>query len=157
MRLSALLVVPLALAAAAALAQNSATAPATPPPAPGAKPETPIVVLPSPPPAPPAPANEVTAAPDANETVISPPQPQVPSEPMTISPDAEYPNGFADPEDPFANDAATAAREGGDFNWGLLGLLGLFGLIPLIRKSGGTRTIYVDRDDPRRVIREEEQ
>ena len=40
---------------------------------------------------------------------------------------------------------------------GLLGLLGLLGLIPLFRRGGNTtRTVYVDRDDPRRVLREEE-
>ena len=76
---------------------------------------------------------------------------------MTISPDAAYPNGFADPEDPFGNDMSLADHgEGGGFPWGLLGLLGLLGLIPLFRKSGRTtRTVYVDRDDPTRVIREE--
>lgn len=145
-----------ALAATGASAQNGAfPAPAGQnAPAPKTEPSAPVVIAPPPPV---APANEVTAAPVANDTVVAPPQQQVPAEPVTISPDAEYPNGFADPEDPFANDAATAAREDSGFDWGLLGLLGLLGLIPLFRKGGRTRTIYVDRDDPARVIREEER
>ena len=122
-------------------------------PAPKAEAPAPVVIAPPPPV---ITSNEATA-PAATETAPAPAQSQVPSEPVTISPDAEYPNGFADPEDPFANDAATAAREESGFDWGLLGLLGLLGLIPLFRKGGRTRTIYVDRDDPRRVIREEEQ
>ena len=48
-------------------------------------------------------------------------------------------------------------RDGGGFDWGLLGLLGLLGLIPLFRRAGRTtRTIYVDGNAPGRVIREEE-
>ena len=75
---------------------------------------------------------------------------------MTIDPDAAYPNGFADPPDPFANDMSQAQRENRGFPWGLLGLLGLLGLIPLFRRRGGTtRTVYVDRSDPKRVLREE--
>ncbi|GAA4828652.1 hypothetical protein GCM10023232_29120 [Sphingosinicella ginsenosidimutans] len=143
------------LAASAGSAQNNVTpAPAgQPAPAPKAEAPAPVVIAPPPPV---VTSNEATT-PAAAETTPAPAQSQVPSEPVTISPDAEYPNGFADPEDPFANDAATAAREESGFDWGLLGLLGLLGLIPLFRKGGRTRTIYVDRDDPRRVIREEEQ
>ncbi|MGE0180119.1 MAG: hypothetical protein AB7O91_09915 [Sphingomonas sp.] len=76
---------------------------------------------------------------------------------MTINPDAAYPNGFADPVDPFANDLSQVRQQRG-FPWGLLGLLGLLGLIPLFRRSGSrtTRTVYVDRDDPKRVLREEQ-
>ena len=49
-----------------------------------------------------------------------------------------------------------AQRHGDGFPWGLLGLLGLLGLIPLFRRSDRlVRTVYVDRDEPRRVIREE--
>jgi hypothetical protein len=75
---------------------------------------------------------------------------------VTIDPDAAYPNGFADPPDPFANDLSQAQRESRGFPWGLLGLLGLLGLIPLFRRRGGkTRTVYVDSQDPKRVLREE--
>jgi len=84
------------------------------------------------------------------------PQTQAPPPPVTISPDAAYPNGFADPADPFGNDMSFARQTGGGFPWGLLGLLGLLGLIPLFRRSDRlVRTVYVDRDEPRRVIREE--
>ena len=76
-------------------------------------------------------------------------------EPVTIDPDAAYPNGFADPPDPFANELADRQRQAPGFPWGLLGLLGLFGLIPLFRRGGKTRTVYVDRNDPKRVLREE--
>ena len=74
---------------------------------------------------------------------------------MTINPDAAYPNSFADPVDPFGNVAQPPQR--GGFPWGLLGLLGLLGLVPLFRRPSGrtTRTVYVDRDDPKRVLREE--
>jgi hypothetical protein len=76
---------------------------------------------------------------------------------VTIDPDAAYPNGFADPADPFANELADQQRrQGSGFPWGLLGLLGLLGLVPLFRRGGGkTRTVYVDRNDPKRVLREE--
>ncbi len=97
-------------------------------------------------------------APPAPEPVeIAPPEPEPEPAPLTISPDAAYPNGFADPADPFGNDLSLADHgESGGFDWGLLGLFGLLGLIPLFRKSGRTtRTVYVDRDDPKRVIREE--
>ena len=75
-------------------------------------------------------------------------------QPVTISPDAAYPNGFADPADPFANEMRAYNDQQGGFDWGLLGLLGLLGLIPLIRGNGRVRTVYVERDDePRRVVR----
>jgi hypothetical protein len=74
---------------------------------------------------------------------------------MPIDPDAAYPNGFADPPDPFANEIADARRERSGFPWGMLGLLGLLGLVPLFRRGGKTRTVYVDRNDPKRVLREE--
>jgi hypothetical protein len=73
-----------------------------------------------------------------------------------IQPDVAYPNGFADPADPFANDMALSYRQREGFPWGLLGLLGLLGLIPLIRGNGRVRTVYVERDEePRRVVRRE--
>lgn len=149
----------LALAGAAvpAAAQNNAaaqpapvqTAPASPQAAPQPAPaQTPPVVV--------IPADQAPAAPN---TVEAAPEPAAPApEPMTISPDAAYPNGFADPDDPFGNDLSLARRdEGGGFAWGLLGLLGLLGLIPLFRRKGGrtVRTVYVDSNDPKRVIREE--
>ena len=84
--------------------------------------------------------------------VVQPAPQPVPQQPVAISPDAAYPNGFADPADPFANEARAYNDQEG-FDWGLLGLLGLLGLIPLIRGSG-PRTIYVERDEPRRVVRE---
>ena len=112
----------------------------------------------------PAPATTSTAPP-ATTTVpvtIEPAQPIVvaavqppPPPPIAIQPDVAYPNGFADPADPFANDMALANRNRQGFPWGLLGLLGLLGLIPMIRGNGRVRTVYVERDDvPRRVLRE---
>ena len=151
--LSALLV---ALAAPAA-GQNSTTPPAGTPP--GTRPPA---TNPPPPAAPPATAPPVTVVvpveppPVENQVVVREPAPP-PPEPVTIDPDAAYPNGFADPADPFGNDLSLARRDAGGFDWGLLGLLGLFGLIPLFRRATRTtRTVYVDRDEPRRVIREEE-
>lgn len=143
------------LVTAPALAQNTTAPPASPPPSTvtpvpppttGTTPLPPGPVTPAPE-TPPAPSNTVTAAP-------APPPAPAP-EPVTINPDAAYPNGFADPVDPFAN-IAQQPQQGG-FPWGLLGLLGLLGLIPLFRRQSGrtTHTVYVDRDDPKRVIREE--
>jgi hypothetical protein len=129
-----------------AFAQNStAPAPSANPPA---KAETPAAT-------PPAAAVPVTVQPvEAPPTVVvqQPVQP-APQQPVTITPDASYPNGFADPADPFANQASAYNDNQGGFDWGLLGLLGLLGLIPLIR-GNGPRTIYVERDEPRRVVRE---
>jgi len=142
------------LLALPAIAQNSAApepVPVAPPPAPGTAP-------------PPATAPQPTTPPPVTEVVEPAPAPVVVEEreparePVTISPDVAYPNGFADPADPFGNDLSLARQEqGGGFDWGLLGLLGLLGLIPLFRRGGGrtTRTVYVDRDDPKRVLREE--
>lgn len=151
-----------ALAPSALAAQNNAApaAPASPPatpPAPAPAPSGPGVQPGAQPPV-------ITIPPDQAPPPVEPaepaPEPRTPEpEPMTISPDAAYPNGFADPEDPFGNDLSLARQqgEGGGFNWGLVGLLGLLGLIPLFRKGGSrtTRTVYVDRSDPKRVIREE--
>jgi len=141
------------------IAQNGAapapqtSAPASPapgtippsPPQPGATP--PVVTIPP---------EAAPAAPVPVETAPAP-TPAAPA-PVTISPDAAYPNGFADPEDPFGNDLSLARQnEGGGFPWGLLGLLGLFGLLPLFRRQRKTtRTVYVDSKDPQRVIREEQ-
>jgi outer membrane biosynthesis protein TonB len=125
--------------------------------------EPPVVA--APPPTKTEPAPPTTTPPTTTEEPVTeepaeapvvvreaPPEP----EPMTIDPDAAYPNGFADPADPFGNDLSLARQQESGFPWGLLGLLGLLGLIPLFRQSGRTtRTVYVDRDDPRRVIREE--
>jgi hypothetical protein len=86
--------------------------------------------------------------------IVAPPVQTAPP-PVTIQPDVAYPNGFADPADPFANDLALSYRQREGFPWGLLGLLGLLGLIPLIRGNGRVRTVYVERDEaPRRVVRE---
>ena len=135
-----------ALAAASASAQNSAEPPVvvSPPPA-----ETPA---PPPPPPPPPPAStDVAPAPGVVVPQSAPPPP----EPVTISPDVAYPNGFADPADPFANDMSLAYRQESGFDWGLLGLLGLLGLIPLFRDRGGTvhRRRVEYEDEPRRVVR----
>lgn len=145
----------LGLLAAPAGAQNSA---AEPPivtlPAPPAKTETPPVTTTTPPATAPvdvAPTDNGAAP--AAETVVVPQAAPAPAEPVTIDPDAAYPNGFADPADPFANDmSAVAGNQGGGFDWGLLGLLGLLGLIPLFRDRGARRVVYVEReDDPRRA------
>jgi len=144
--------IPIALAlglalAAPAAAQNSSAEPpaggteATPPKAePAPPPETTTTV-------------PVTVAP-AQPVIVAPPVQTAPP-PVTIQPDVAYPNGFADPADPFANDLALSYRQREGFPWGLLGLLGLLGLIPLIRGNGRVRTVYVERDEaPRRVVRE---
>ena len=144
--------------AAPAAAQNTAS-------------EPPVVAAPPPTksePAPPTPAPPASTTPAPSDTPVAPapvvvvPQTSTappPMEPVTINPDAAYPNGFADPNDPFANDMSLAYREDRGFDWGLLGLLGLLGLIPLFRQRGGyARTVYVERDDeaaPRRVVRKE--
>ena len=134
----------LAIAAVPAAAQNT-TDPAAPPP--------PAEVPAPPPPAPPPPPPPAEPAP-----VVVVPSAQPPAR-VTIDPDAAYPNGFADPADPFGNDMSLAYRRDEGFPWGLLGLLGLLGLVPLLRERGRvTRTVYVERDDrapPGRVIREE--
>jgi hypothetical protein len=91
----------------------------------------------------------------AQPVVAPPPVQAVPQQPVMIQPDVAYPNGFADPNDPFANDTALADRNRQGFPWGLIGLLGLLGLIPLFRGKERVRTVYVERDDtPRRVVRE---
>jgi len=110
----------------------------------------------------PAPATTTPPPPTTVPVTIEPIQPIVvapvqptPPQPITIQPDVAYPNGFADPADPFANDMALANRNRQGFPWGLLGLLGLLGLIPLVRGNGRVRTVYVERDEPpRRVVRE---
>ncbi len=145
--------------AAPAAAQNSQAEPpvvAAPPPVARTKVDPPTTAPPpttgAPAPAEPAPAPAAPA-----ETVVVVPQPTTPSvEPMTIDPDAAYPEGFADPADPFANDMSLSYREQrSGFDWGLLGLLGLLGLIPLFRQRRDGRTVYVERDeeDGRRVVR----
>jgi hypothetical protein len=93
------------------------------------------------------------------ETVVVVPQPQTaPMEPVTIDPDAAYPEGFADPADPFGNEMSPAYRREQGFDWGLLGLLGLLGLIPIFLGRRERRIVHVDRDEaPRRVVRREEE
>jgi hypothetical protein len=132
---------------APAAAQNTAepTVLTPPPPATG---ETPPPTT--------APPSKTEPAEPAPPSVVVVPQAPPPIEPVTIDPDVAYPNGFADPADPFANDMSLSYREQRGFDWGLLGLLGLFGLVPLFRRGGRfVRTVYVDRDEPKRVIREE--
>jgi len=153
--MNGLRLIPTALAlimAMPAAAQNSSSEPAatgtatTPPKTEPAPPATtaPPAVTPVP----------VTVAP-AQPVIVAPPVQTAPP-PVTIQPDVAYPNGFADPADPFANDLALSYRQREGFPWGLLGLLGLLGLIPLIRGNGRVRTVYVERDDePRRVVRRE--
>lgn len=150
MRLNSLAIaLVLIVAAAPSAAQNTTDPPVvTAPPPTKTEPAPPTT-------APPTTTEPVTEEPAETPVVVreTPPAP----EPVTIDPDAAYPNGFADPADPFGNDLSLARQEPSGFPWGLLGLLGLFGLVPLFRRSGHTtRTVYVDRDDPRRVLREEE-
>jgi cellulose synthase operon protein B len=139
----------LALAAPAG-AQNSTEPPAaaTPP-----KAEPPASTTT----APPATTPPVTVEPIQPVIVQPVPAPAPPPPPMTIQPDVAYPNGFADPAAPFANDMALTYQQRESRPWGLLGLLGLLGLIPWIRGNGRVRTVYVERDDgePRRVVRRE--
>jgi hypothetical protein len=152
MRLALFLLIPAGLAAAPAAAQNSSGAAAPPP-----------VTAPPPATAAPAPATTAPPATQPAETVqpaetpptvvVQPVTQPPPQQPVTIQPDAQYPNGFADPADPFANDAGAYNDSRSGFDWGLLGLLGLLGLFPLIR-GNGPRTIYVEREEPRRAVRE---
>ena len=145
---------------APATAQNSAADPPvakTPPPTETAPPPRErdtgtTTTSPSPPPASSEPVERTVRVP---EPVLVPVPQTVPMEPVTISPDAAYPNGFADPADPFGNEMSLSYREQeSGFDWGLLGLLGLLGLIPLFRDRGGSRMVYVERDEePRRVVR----
>ena len=147
----------IALSAPAA-AQNSAGDPAvvkTPPPtdtSPPPRERDTGTTTTSPPPTPSEPVERTVRVP---EPIVVPVPQTVPMEPVTISPDAAYPNGFADPADPFGNEMSLSYREQeSGFDWGLLGLLGLLGLIPLFRERGGSRTVYVERDEePRRVVR----
>jgi hypothetical protein len=148
------------LAAAAALAlalAGPATAQNSTEPAPA--PSSTTKVEPAPPiePAPPSSSSTVTVEP-AQPVVVTPQVQTAPPPPpvTTIQPDVAYPNGFADPADPFANDVALSYRQREGFPWGLLGLLGLLGLVPLFRDAR-RRTVYVERDDeaPRRVVRRE--
>lgn len=140
-------VVPLAallFAALPAAAQN--TSASAPGPAPKAEP--------APVPSATAPTGNVVAPAQPEPQVAPSPTPQQPSmQTLPIQPDAQYPNGFQDPADPFANEYQAYREEQQGFPWGLLGLLGLLGLIPLIR-GNGARTVYVERDEPRRVLRE---
>ncbi len=143
-----------AIAAPAAAQNGSASAPPpvtatppkdAPPPSAGTPPSTTL------------PPETVQPAEPAPVVVRPAPQP-APMQPVTISPDAAYPNGFADPDDPFANEMRAYSDQQSGFDWGLLGLLGLLGLIPLVRGAGNgrVRTVYVERDDePRRVVRRE--
>jgi len=139
------------IAAAPAAAQNATASPAAPPAT--VAPPPPGPVTPSPIAPPPTPAEN--DAPPQNVTAATPAPAPPPPAPVEINPDAAYPNGFADPIDPAATNLQDAPSES-RFPWGLLGLLGLFGLIPLFRRGGRvSRTVYVDRDDPKRVLREE--
>ena len=150
MRLKSLAIALVLIATAAPVAaQNSIEPVVAPPPPTKAEPAPPTTAPPTTTPEP----TETEPTPDVVVVRETPPAP----EPVTIDPDAAYPNGFADPADPFGNDLSLARRDEGGFPWGLLGLLGLLGLIPLFRRAGHmtTRTVYVDRDDPKRVIREE--
>ncbi|HEV2816399.1 MAG TPA: hypothetical protein VGW40_04150 [Allosphingosinicella sp.] len=152
--MNGLRLIPTALALALAIpaaAQNSSAEP------PGTTTATPPKTEPAPPATTPPAATTpvpVTVEP-AQPIIVAPPVQQAPP-PVTIQPDVAYPNGFADPADPFANDLALSYRQREGFPWGLLGLLGLLGLIPLIRGNGRVRTVYVERDEePRRVVRRE--
>jgi len=136
----------LAVPTAAQNVSAEASPPGAPPPPAKADPPPVVVVPASPPVALPETQNVVEAAPEPEPRAAPPP-------PVTIQPDAAYPNGFADPADPFANDIAAYDQRESGFPWGLLGLLGLFGLIPLFR-GGRVRTVYVE-EEPRRVVKRE--
>jgi hypothetical protein len=138
--------------AAPAAAQNSSEPPVITPPPP-AKSEPPPATTP-PPPSETTPPDPVMTSPPPETVVVVPRTAPPPLEPVTIDPDAAYPNGFADPADPFGNGMSLAYREERGFDWGLLGLLGLLGLIPLFRERAGRRVVYVERDDEaRRAVR----
>ncbi len=124
--------------AAPAAAQNSSAPPVITPPPP-AKTETPPPTT-APPPSETTPPDPVTTSPPSETVVVVPqtvPAP-APMEPVTIDPDVAYPNGFADPADPFGNGMSLAYREERGFDWGLLGLLGLLGLM---KRGGGTTVV----------------
>lgn len=142
----------LAALAAPAFAQNTTVPPVIAPPPPTKNETPPATTTPPPTTTAPEPADPAPPA-----VVVVPQTQPAPIEPVTIDPDAAYPNGFADPADPFGNDMSLAYREERGFPWGLLGLLGLLGLIPLFRDRDGRRVVYVERDElpPRRVVREE--
>ena len=72
----------------------------------------------------------------------------------TIQPDAPIPTASQIPPTPSPTNISAYREEQQGFPWGLLGLLGLLGLIPLFRGNGAVRTVYVERDEPRRVVRE---
>ncbi|MGZ8997781.1 MAG: hypothetical protein ACXW2T_02890 [Allosphingosinicella sp.] len=158
LRFLAVTAAPFFLIAAPAAAQNSSAEPpvvAAPPPttksdpAPLPRSETPATT-------PSTNVEPVDPVPAPSTRVIVNPSPQtVPLEPVTIDPDAAYPDGFADPADPFSNELSVTYRQqqGGGFPWGLLGLLGLLGLTPLF-KNKGERIVYVQRDEEvRRPVR----
>jgi len=134
----------LALAAPASAQNSTAPAPQVTPPPIEAPPATGTQ------PAPPA----TTAPAEPAPVPVAPPAQPAPIQTIPIQPDAAYPNGFQDPENPFANEMRAYREEQQGFPWGLLGLLGLLGLIPLLRGNGAVRTVYVERDEPRRVVRE---
>ena len=146
--------IPAAMALALAMpaaAQNGTAEPPAGPSVPVQKAEPPTTTT--------APPQSTTTVPvtiePAQPVIVAPPAQPPPQQPVMIQPDVAYPNGFADPADPFANDLALANRNRQGFPWGLLGLFGLLGLIPLIRGNGRVRTVYVERDEiPRRVVRE---
>jgi hypothetical protein len=133
-------------AAAPAAAQNSSA-------------EPPAVAAPPPKtePAPPASTAPPTPAPEPAPVIVQPSPQPAPIQPVTIQPDQAYPNGFQDPANPFANEMLAYREEQEGFPWGLLGLLGLLGLVPLFRGNGNVRTVYVERDEPRRVVRREDR
>ena len=151
----------LLLQAGPAAAQNTSDPATATPPATGT--ERPATSTPSTPPvtsepstgtAPATPRAETPSSPSVVAVPVPVPQ-QAPPAAIELQ-DQPYPNGFADPADPFGNGMSLSYREEEDgFDWGLLGLLGLLGLIPLFRRGNGyTRVVYRDaEDDPARVIR----
>ena len=144
------------LATGPAGAQNSSAEPPVVAPPPPKSSEPPPPRTDTPPAKPPVDIEPVDPVPAPSTQVVVTPAPQpVPLEPVTIDPDAAYPEGFADPADPFSNELSMSYRQDeSGFDWGLLGLLGLLGLIPLFRNRG-ERVVYVERDEARsdRVVR----
>lgn len=128
----------------AATSPPATTPPATTPPT-GTAPPGPANTPPTTTPAVPE-IVTVEPPPVANQPAPPPPPPEVVDIPLR----GDYPNGFQDPADPFANSVrADNDREAG-FPWGLVGLLGLLGLVPLVR-GHGHRNAAAERE--RTVIR----
>ncbi|HEX8526597.1 WGxxGxxG-CTERM domain-containing protein [Allosphingosinicella sp.] len=144
-------------ASTAALARNTtAEPPSTNPPAGGTeKPNVPPGTSPGTTPIDPAPIENPQPAPAQPSAAPAPVQSAPPPATITLDADVPYPNGFADPAQPYGNEASVSIRNEGGFDWGLLGLLGLLGLFGLRSSIGSSRhVVHSDRyDDGRPTLR----